>query len=252
MDVPILVCGCGMRMKAPGARPGRVGRCPACGGRLEVPDVPDIDVETLPKPPREPEPRPPIGLADARDGGFGPLHDIALIPARTAPKPPKRRRSRSRVGPDLPVSRTPMADGLLPVQQEPETSWLVSFLYPLRGAESLGMLAAIGVIAWMLTVLVPEYCLQAMADTEAMGASLLGLFFVWIVVLPTLFFGPLVLAFWLQYLGRILVSSAMGECAPPRTPDRNFEGFLHGLGPWLIWMVSGLGVGLTRRLDEWR
>src|SRR5204863_9290224 len=38
MTVPILVCDCGMRMRAPGAVPGRVGRCPQCGGRLRVPD----------------------------------------------------------------------------------------------------------------------------------------------------------------------------------------------------------------------
>jgi hypothetical protein len=141
-----------------------------------------------------------------------------------------------------------MSDGLLPLQQEPEASWLTSFFYPLRGAESMGMLAAIGVLAWVCTVLVPEYCLQAMADTEALGASLIGLLFVLIAVLPIVFLGPLVLAFWLQYLGRILVSSAMGECAPPRMPDRNFEGFLHGISPWFIWLVLGLGVGLIPAL----
>jgi hypothetical protein len=242
MDVPILVCGCGMRMKAPGARPGRVGRCPSCGGRLEVPEVPIIEEE--PEPPMVPEgPEPPIGLADPFEG-FGPVREIALTPARTAPTVPKRKKSRSSSAPATPGSRSPMSDGFLPVQQEPEASWLTSFLYPLRGAESLGMLAAIGVLAWTLTVLVPEYCLQAMADSEAMGASLLGLFFVWIVVLPIFFIGPLILAFWLQYLGRILVSSAMGECAPPRTPDRNFDGFLHGLSPWFVWLVLGLGIGL--------
>jgi hypothetical protein len=141
-----------------------------------------------------------------------------------------------------------MTDGLLPVQEQPETAWPTSFLYPLRGAESLGMVAAIGVIAWIFTVLVPEYCLQAMADTEAMGASLIGLLFVWLAALPILFLGPLVLSYWLQYLGRILVSSAMGECAPPRMPDRNFEGFLNGLSPWFIWLVLGLGVGLIPAL----
>jgi hypothetical protein len=242
MNVPILVCGCGMRIKAPGAKPGRVGRCPGCGGRLEFPAAPIIEEE--PGPPMiQVGPEPAIGLAGAPKG-FGAVREIALNPPRTSPRVSKSKRARSQGGPAAPVCRSPMSDGLLPLQQEPESSWLTSFLYPLRGAESMGMLAAIGVLAWALTVLVPEYCLQAMADTEAMGASLLGLFFVWIAVLPTFFLGPLVLAFWLQYLGRILVSSAMGECAPPRSPDRNFDGFLHGLSPWLIWLVLGLGVGL--------
>jgi hypothetical protein len=137
-----------------------------------------------------------------------------------------------------------MADGLLPVQEEPETAWLSSFLYPMRGAESLAVIASIGVIAWIFFVLVPEYCLQAMTDTTSMGASLLGLLFVWIAILPILFLGPLVLAYWLQYLGRVLVSTAMGECAPPRTPDRNFNGFFSGLSPWFIWLALGVGVGL--------
>src|SRR5271165_5047528 len=36
MGITILICTCGKRVKAPGARPGRVGRCPACGSVLEV------------------------------------------------------------------------------------------------------------------------------------------------------------------------------------------------------------------------
>jgi len=39
-DVPILICACGKRLRAPGAAPGRVGRCPACGGTLRVPRDP--------------------------------------------------------------------------------------------------------------------------------------------------------------------------------------------------------------------
>ena len=232
MDVPTLVCGCGMRIKAPGAKPGRVGRCPSCGGRLEVPQalsIPD-------------EPAPEIALADPEDG-FGLHREIVLTPARTTESKPKGKRKRRRevVGPK--GGRPPMADGFLPVLQKPETSWLTSFLYPLRGAESMGVLAAIGFIAWIFLTLVPEYCLQTMADTESMGAGLIGMLFVLLAVIPILFLGPPVLFYWLQYLGRILVSSATGDCAPPRTPDRNFDGFLNGLSPWFIWLVLGLGLG---------
>ena len=232
MDVPTLVCGCGMRIKAPGAKPGGVGRCPSCGGRLEVPQalsVPD-------------EPAPEIALADPEDG-FGPHREIVLTPARTTESKPKGKRKRRRevVGPK--GGRPPMADGFLPVLQKPETSWLTSFLYPLRGAESMGVVAAIGFIAWIFLTLVPEYCLQAMADAESMGAGLIGMLFVWLAVIPIGFLGPPVLFYWLQYLGRVLVSSATGDCAPPRLPDRNFDGFLNGLSPWFIWLVLGLGLG---------
>ena len=39
MAVSILVCGCGLKIRAAGATPGRLGRCPKCGGELRVPDV---------------------------------------------------------------------------------------------------------------------------------------------------------------------------------------------------------------------
>jgi hypothetical protein len=36
----------------------------------------------------------------------------------------------------------------------------------------------------------------------------------------------------------------MGEAVPPRTPDRNFDGVVNGLSPWLIWFLFGVCVGL--------
>ena len=50
--------------------------------------------------------------------------------------------------------------------------------------------------------------------------------------------------YWLQYLGRVVVASGMGETTPPRTPDRNFDGFFNGLSPWIIWLFLGLAVGM--------
>ena len=65
-----------------------------------------------------------------------------------------------------------------------------------------------------------------------------------ISILPVAFLLPFAVFYWLQYLGRVVVSSGMGETIPPRTPDRNFEGFFSGLSPWLTWLFLGLGVGL--------
>jgi hypothetical protein len=62
--------------------------------------------------------------------------------------------------------------------------------------------------------------------------------------LPVVILLPLATLYWLQYLGRILVSSAMGETIPPRTPDRNFNGFFSGISPWLLWFAMGVSVGL--------
>jgi hypothetical protein len=52
------------------------------------------------------------------------------------------------------------------------------------------------------------------------------------------------LIYWLQYLGRVIVSSGMGDTTPPRTPDRNFDGFFNGLSPWIIWLFLGVAVGM--------
>jgi hypothetical protein len=191
------------------------------------------------------EPEAPIGFADPLDG-FGPRREIELRPSRPAAEEPEPPPSRRGSGP--PVGRPPMADGLLRLQQKPETAWLTSVLYPLRGAESLAMVGAFGVIAWVFTVLVTEYCLQAMADSESMGAGLIGLLFTWIAALPGVILGPFILSYWLQYLGRVLVTSARGDCTPPRMPDRNFDGFFNGISPWIIWAVLGLGVGLVPAL----
>lgn len=235
MNVPILVCGCGMRIKAPGAKPGRVGRCPSCGGRLEVPS-PAAETDW----PVEPdEPPPPIRLADrADDPGRGPGN--RMTPARE-----KRRRKRPRDDRSVAGSRPPMADGILPVLPRPETSWLVSFAYPLRGADSMAMAGTFGVLLWVFGVLLGEYAIQAMADTGGMGASLMGMLLVLITGLPAMFLSPFLISYWLQYLGRVLVTSARGDNAPPRMPDRNFDGFLSGISPWFIWAVLGLGVGLA-------
>ena len=203
MDVPILVCGCGMRIKAPGARPGRVGRCPACGGRLEVPETPVTP-----------------GRAGADDRfrrrgrtGFGPPSEI--VPDARPASASRRgiaKRSRPRRGP----SGMPNADGRrLPagaVEARERMADQLPLPAPRRGEPGAWSRPSAS-SRWIFGVLVTEYCIQAMADTSSMGASLLGMLFVLIAVLPVVFLGPMCLSYWLQYLGRVLVSSAMGECA---------------------------------------
>ena len=49
MAVPIVVCACGARLRAPGARPGRVGRCPGCGASLRMPGPAAGAVEAEPE-----------------------------------------------------------------------------------------------------------------------------------------------------------------------------------------------------------
>ena len=126
----------------------------------------------------------------------------------------------------------------------PESSWMADVLYPLEGAESLAAIASSSVIFWVFLTLVPEYCLTLMGNADTMGVPTLGKFIALVSILPVVFLLPFAFFYWLQYLGRVLVASAMGETIPPRLPDRNFDGFLNGMGPWLIWSVLGLVPGL--------
>ncbi len=121
---------------------------------------------------------------------------------------------------------------------------MADVLYPLEGAESLAAIASSSVIFWVFLTLVPEYCLTLMGNADTMGVPTLGKFIALVSILPVVFLLPFAFFYWLQYLGRVLVASAMGETIPPRLPDRNFDGFLNGMGPWLIWSVLGLVPGL--------
>ncbi len=129
MSVPILICECGLRVKAPGATPGRVGRCPKCGGTLRIPDRPRGESKL--KHPRQ----------SGGPGGYQlePVKESStLVPSRSRPGP-----DRSGLGTFVERKTTvPMADGFLPALTQPETNWFASILYPLRGAEGLGMIAA--------------------------------------------------------------------------------------------------------------
>ena len=50
-----------------------------------------------------------------------------------------------------------------------------------------------------------------MADASSMGASLMGILIGLITGLPVVILTPFVLSYGLQYLGRVLVSSAWGK-----------------------------------------
>jgi hypothetical protein len=105
------------------------------------------------------------------------------------------------------------------------------------------MILSLGTVFWLLLLVVPEYCLGIYLDAGDMGVPTMGLLIMLISAMPSLLLAPLVVIYLLQYLGRVLVTGALGEAAPPRLPDRNLDGLLSGLSPWLIWFMLGLLVG---------
>jgi hypothetical protein len=233
MSVSILVCGCGMKIRAPGATPGRVGRCPSCGGELRVPDFLPADEPTRSRSADDASPAAGYGLNPKE-------RVVSKKKGRSQPSditPP-------RVGFVEKKSALPMAGGILPALDKPETSSFASILYPLRSADSLAVIASLTVILWLFTILVPEYCVGLMGDADDMGTPTLGKLIALISILPVAFLLPFAVIYWLQYLGRVVVASGMGETIPPRTPDRNFDGFFNGLSPWIIWLLLGVAVGM--------
>jgi hypothetical protein len=105
------------------------------------------------------------------------------------------------------------------------------------------MIAALGIFFWIFTVLVPEYCLGVWNDASNLGTPSMGGLVILISALPAFLLLPLILIYALQYLGRVLISSAKGEPIPPRMPDRNFDGLLRGLSPWCVWIIFGIALG---------
>ena len=232
MNVSILVCGCGMKIRAAGATPG-AWALPELRRRAASSGFP--------------APGEPTRSRAADDAS--PAAGYGLNPKERVVRKKKGRSQPSditppRVGFVEKKSALPMAGGILPALEKTETSSFASILYPLRSADSLAVIASLTVILWLFTILVPEYCIGLMGDADDMGTPTLGKLIALISILPVAFLLPFAMIYWLQYLGRVVVSSGMGETIPPRTPDRNFDGFFNGLSPWIIWLFLGVAVGM--------
>ena len=108
MNVSILVCGCGLKVRAPGATPGRVGRCPKCGGELRVPDVPPVDDK-------------PIRARTPDDDAPGDAYGLKPSKERTGPRKKKSSRSSDIAAPQVSF-----------VEKSPRCLWPAEFCSALR------------------------------------------------------------------------------------------------------------------------
>jgi hypothetical protein len=207
--------------------PGKKGRCPACGASVRIPSDAAAEEDEWnwqgtygleaenPK-----EDAPPKEQEWNWDG----VYDVAEPPLPVvAPTP-------------LPAAeeKTPPA---------PEPWFPPPLFFPARGLEGVAISSAVGVSLWVLATLVPEYCIALMSDADGLGALPMGHLVGIVTSLPFALVAPLVAAYWLQYLARVLVSASEGERNPPRPPDRNLDGMLGGLLSWVAWVVLGLSIG---------
>lgn len=219
-QVPVMVCACGKRLRAPGAVPGRVGRCPACGGELRVP---------------EPE---PTHHADDLGDEFaaGPL---ASSPVNSQ-KP--RRLKKRKLSPAL---ETDIWDGLIKPPKRLETRVRDSLLYPLRGSTGVALLVMLPPALWLATLPILT-AVTAWGGGESPFAF--GSLF---LVLPALPIVGVLIGFTLLYLGRVVATSAIGELHHPRWPDWELSSIVFGLGRWLWAAVCGGVIGGFPTLVYW-
>ena len=211
MSVDTLVCSCGMRLKLPGAVPGRVGKCPRCGSFLKVPE----------RPARVESPTPPE-VATARP---------IFVEHRG------RRRKPPSTGPGA-------SDGLIKPPSIAETRLVDSLLYPLWNASGLGIIGFMPLGLWIATV--PLFAL--IPTTRALGAfSVLGV----ILLIPQLLLFFFVGGNTLRFLGSVLVTSSLGEVALPRSPSWSLSEIGEGLWPWFWALLIGAGVGGLPALIYW-
>jgi hypothetical protein len=229
--VTILVCACGKRLNAAGAVPGRVGHCPACGARLQVPGG---------APPSKPPPkRPPAAPADPGDevlpprAPVGPSAFVSVKGRGTGSAGDTPRRPRER-------------DGLILAPAQAETRLRDSLLYPFWGGTGVSLLVFLPPMLWFTSL--PLISVAGAIVSESMSPTLrFGLLF----LSPILgLFLPL-LGYTLLLLGRVLVTSSLGEVEHPRWPPWNLAEMASGAWRWIWGIAAGAALGGFPALVYW-
>ena len=211
MGVETLVCQCGMRLRLPGAVPGRVGKCPRCGSMFKVPEPAERPAKTNPT-------EPPDGRA-------------TFIKDRV-----RKREER--------VARKAGSDGFVSPPSIAETRLRDSLLYPLWNASGLGILAFMPAGLWFATV--PLFALLP-AFRSNTALSLIGL----VLLIPQFLLLFVVGGYTLLFLGQVLVTSSLGEVAQPRSPGWSLSAIGEGLGRWSWALLVGGVVGGMPPLLYW-
>jgi hypothetical protein len=159
---------------------------------------------------------------------MGPSAYVASTASASAPAG-----SSSRLGPSRPLDR-------------PETRLCDSLLYPFRGATGLGLLAFFPPAFWVTSLPMISAGAALLSDKTS-DTTRFGVVFLFPVV-PCF---ALVLGYSLLFLGRVLVSSALGEVQHPRWPGWDLEEMFRGVGRWFWAVVVGVVVGGLPSLVYW-
>lgn len=241
MSITTLVCPCGMTLKAPGAKPGRVGKCPRCGGLLRVPDEPAAKrAAPMPIPDTPPLSPPADPLSDPGEdmpAGYGmdPRPSYYGSPTFAAPTVARPSRRPAKV-----------ADGEGPIAPPKlgDVALGQSLAYPLWSWSSISMLIFLPPALTLTSAPLPFLVGILFGGTPFTIGGLL-------LLAPGFLMGICVWGYTLVYLGNVLISSALGETLPPRTPRFGEEDVFRVLGRWFWGAFVGLGVGAVPALAWW-
>jgi hypothetical protein len=239
MSVTTLTCPCGMTLKAAGARPGRVGKCPRCGGLLKVPDDFAEPSPAPPPPSVAPGPTPKVE-GEPGGGGYGFAPESEGRPTfhgspRLAPIAP---RSKPKAG--LPVDYGPVRP-----PNELETRFRQSLGYPLWGWPSIVLLIFLPPILMIVSTPVMGYAHEVFFGTAGPNVGSL------LILIPGALMGICVWGYTLVYLGHVLTSSASGDCVPPRQPNLYEDNIFRVLRRWFWALLTGVGLGFAPATLYW-
>lgn len=216
------VCRCGKRLKAAGAFPGRLGRCPSCGEMIRWPESPPAP-RAAAAPPPEPAPAPSPAIAPALRPGSTYVAAIGDLGQAKAPG---------------------LHRGLVARPDAPESRLRDSLLYPLWDETGLALLAFLPPVLWLTSLPVLGF-VPLLFEFDGLIMVLAPF------ALPMVIFLVLTLGYVLLCLGRFLVSSALGEVYHPRLPEWEFFSIVRGLARWLWAALVGFAVGGMPALVYW-
>ena len=258
-NVPTLVCTCGNVMKAPGAKPGRLGKCPKCGAMIRVQAAPEsagagaerrVRVGEGKSPQARPDPKP----SDQKPKESTRRHSTPMQPTAggygiSSEEISEEAFQRSGISEDSaaygvearPIRPPDIGPVKAPVKLE--TPFSASLSYPLWSWSSIGL----------LVFLPPILIFTTSPLILLMGIFLGSSPFVlpaYVSMLPIVFFLFVIVGYLCVYLGDILLATATGDVIPPRPPNFDVDIF-RALGRWFWAIVAGGVVGGAPAVVYW-
>jgi hypothetical protein len=213
-----LICPCGERLRAVGATPGRLGRCPKCRQTIRMPagsvnsDVQEVE-------------------SSDDDSTVG----YELLPALPELREQTFVASRSETRANSRCANPREKRGFVRQPAALETRVRASLLYPFWDESGIAALVVLPAALWLTSLPVIGLVPQVIRRFD--GSSVMAPF-----AFPMVFVFALVAGYSLRYLGRVLIASGQGEIGHPRLPDWDLWQSLTSLGRWLWSGLVGFGV----------